>query len=246
MQGGLSAASFIDMNALPDWLRSPEEQRQQGHPLQPQGYSGNASSQRQAPFGIAGRPETQRPPVPSRPRSGMGFQEESEVAANVFASMLGVASNAPYLPGQPSQTEQGQWQAVQQPQAQQGMVSPSRSPQPGNGTAPSQPGMPHGPDPLSGMAGMPMPNAYPGAGQNSTYGDIPPWQVNGPTNYPGNAAMNMGGYPANGQGMSPSSPDQRMNMQPEPTIYNQESAKPRTKPAKRSIFELIRDWLSRN
>lgn len=246
VHGGLSAASFIDMNALPDWLRSPEEQRQQGHPLQPQGYSNNPSSQRQAPFGTSGRPEGVRPPVPSRPRSGMGYQEESEVAANVFASMLGVASNAPYLPGQPQQSGQRQTAQQQQAQQQPAMASPLLSPQPGNGTAPSQLEVQQGPDPLAGMARTAIPNVYPGPGQNSMYGSIPQWQGNGPTNYPGDAAMNMGGFPANRQAMPPSSPNNRLNMQPEPTMNNQESAKPQSKPAKRSIFELIRDWLSRN
>jgi hypothetical protein len=247
-QSGLSAASFIDMNALPDWLRSPEEQRQQGHPLQPQGYSVNAPYQAQAPFANPGRQEALRPPVPSRPRSGMGLQEESEVAANVFASMLGVASAAPYLAGQPqpAMPVPGQWQAATQPQPQQSMLPPARSPQPGNGVTPSLPGTLQGPDSLPGTSGSAMPGAYPNSGQNSMYGAMPQWQGNSSTSYPGDMAMNIGGYPANRPGMPPSSPDNRIGMVPEQAMNNQDQSKPQTKPAKRSIFELIRDWLSRN
>jgi len=68
---------------------------------------------RQANFGVPARPENAR--VPSRPRSEMGPYEESEVAANVFASMLGVASAAPHLPGQ----QRGQVPESMQPPVQQ-------------------------------------------------------------------------------------------------------------------------------
>jgi hypothetical protein len=239
MQGGLAAASFIDMNALPDWLRSPEEQRQQGHPLQPQRYSVNPPYQVPAPFANAGRPDALHPPVPSRPRSGMGIQEESEVAANVFASMLGVAAAAPYLPGQAQQGVQGEWQAAQQPQVHQHMVPPSLSPRPSSGTGSSTQAIPQGPDSISGMTGMANQGAYQGSSQNSMYGAMPQWQGNGPSSYPGSTGMNMGEYPANRQGMLPSSPENMLGSA-------QEQVKPQSKPAKRSIFEAIRDWLSRN
>src|SRR5207248_11411116 len=39
--------------------------------------------------------------VPSRPRGEMASHEQSEVAANVFSSMLGVASTAPSFSSQP-------------------------------------------------------------------------------------------------------------------------------------------------
>jgi hypothetical protein len=80
----ISAQSLIDVNALPDWLRSGtnpgQGQRQQAAPAA-------------RTFNIPPRVESVR--VPSRPRSEMGSHEQSEAAANVFASMLGVASPAP-------------------------------------------------------------------------------------------------------------------------------------------------------
>ncbi|HEX6484230.1 MAG TPA: hypothetical protein VF043_35750 [Ktedonobacteraceae bacterium] len=93
--GNLTGASLIDMNSLPGWLRSSEE----GHGTQ-QGSMGNS---RPAPFGTTPRGENVR--VPSRPRAEIGPYDSSEVAANVFSSMLGVASSAPYYP---SGSQQGQ------------------------------------------------------------------------------------------------------------------------------------------
>jgi hypothetical protein len=221
MQGGLSAASFIDMNALPDWLRSPDEQRQGGHPLQPQGYSANAPYQVQAPFAGPGRPDALRPSVPGRPRSGMGTQEESEVAANVFASMLGVASATPNFSGQPQQAGDG---------------NETRSAQPMGG-------MPQSLAPGVGGAGtaMPAPGINTGAGQNSMYGVMPQWQTNGTNSAASYADPSMGEYGRYGQGMqqSSSSPDVMMGMK-------QEQAKSQAKAGKRSIFEAIRDWLFHN
>ena len=85
----ISASSFIDMDALPAWLRSAEEQRNGG------GVNGmrNGNSNDQNRPGAAGAPaRVENIRVPSRPRAEMPSLEESAVAANVFASMLGVAS----------------------------------------------------------------------------------------------------------------------------------------------------------
>lgn len=76
---GMSAGSLIDMNAMPAWLRNAES-------------SQNAASAR--PGQVPARP------VPSRPRHEGAPLEQSEAAANVFASMLGVAASTPALPGQ--------------------------------------------------------------------------------------------------------------------------------------------------
>jgi hypothetical protein len=85
--GGLTGASLIDMNALPAWLRSSEAQQQTGMPAM-----GEA---RPVSNGMNPRVDMR---VPSRPRGEMIAHEQSEVAANVFSSMLGVASSAPYFP----------------------------------------------------------------------------------------------------------------------------------------------------
>ena len=96
MNNNLGAASLIDANALPDWLRSSEEQRP-GMASYPQ-QQNPAEYPRQTTFGVQPRSDSMR--VPSRPRAEMGYIEESEVAANTFASMLGVASATPNFPGQ--------------------------------------------------------------------------------------------------------------------------------------------------
>ena len=88
--GNLAAASFIDMDALPDWLRA----------------SGDGQPGPDQRGGMAPRVENVR--VPGRPRGAVGPQESSAAAANVFASMLGVSSNAPMLPNQPQPGPQGQ------------------------------------------------------------------------------------------------------------------------------------------
>jgi hypothetical protein len=101
----LTGASLIDVNALPDWMRSPETQQQAGMPP-----IGNA----RPVAGSAPRIENAR--VPSRPRSEMVPLEESEVAANVFSSMLGVSSSAPNF--HPAGT---QWNRPSQPLGFTGM-----------------------------------------------------------------------------------------------------------------------------
>jgi len=118
----LAMGSLIDMNTLPDWLRSAAEaqhsqQRQQGQ---------NSNQQRSSNSGMTNNygtpPRIENIRVPSRPRGEVGASEGSEVAANVFASMLGVASNAP------------QYQAQQQ----QGYAMPSNGQLMGNVAPPNQ------------------------------------------------------------------------------------------------------------
>jgi len=88
-QGGrLEASSVIDMNALPDWLRSSGGGQQSVSETSSQSYS--------APYAGPPRVETLR--VPSRPRGEISSSETSEMAASVFASMLGVASTTPNFP----------------------------------------------------------------------------------------------------------------------------------------------------
>ena len=91
----VAAPSLIDVNALPEWLRPGAEQGQGG-------ATPAASAARS--FNVPPRVENVR--VPSRPRGEMGSREQSEAAANVFASMLGVASPVPnfppQMPGNPS------------------------------------------------------------------------------------------------------------------------------------------------
>src|SRR5205085_6321613 len=154
----LSAASFIDMDALPDWLRPAEDQRQnEALSARQRGVADNAG---QAPFGAPARPDNMR--VPSRPRGEAGPHEESEVAANVFASMLGVASPAPYFPGQQARDASGRPQVpTPPPQSQQPMGSGTgyAGAQPMQGNVQGPGGYPMGP--MTGGPGMPPQQAMP-------------------------------------------------------------------------------------
>ncbi len=95
----ISASSLVDANALPDWLRAGANQGQgQEYGQRPQ-EAPPADAINRVPtrsFNVPPRVENMR--VPSRPRGEMGPREQSEVAANVFASMLGVASPVPNFP----------------------------------------------------------------------------------------------------------------------------------------------------
>jgi hypothetical protein len=168
--GGLSGASLIDANVLPEWLRNADQQ-QAGMPP-----AGNA---RPAGYGVTPRAESVR--VPSRPRAEMSPHEQSEVAANVFSSLLGVASAAPNIPptyapsGNAAASQQAfqgggqyqgpQWNASYQQQAGPGGVPPAQGYNQYAGAYQA------GGYPMGGQPGMPQqpPLAYgpPNAGQRS-------------------------------------------------------------------------------
>jgi hypothetical protein len=158
---GLAGSSLIDPNAVPGWLRSLDVQQQSS--VQSTG------NMRPHPSGIAPRIENAR--VPSRPRGEIVPQEQSEVAANVFSSVLGVSSSAPYFPP----TEAGsQWQA-----SAQDATFPSQGFQNG----PSQPpaGMQwNAPVKPPGTTGGPQAQAYNSVGGNVSYTGMPQQPPNGP------------------------------------------------------------------
>jgi hypothetical protein len=83
-QGRMAAGSLIDQSSLPQWLRNAENEQT--------GMAASASA--------AGHTRGEGIRVPGRPRGEASPQEQSEAAANVFASMLGVAASAPVIPGQ--------------------------------------------------------------------------------------------------------------------------------------------------
>lgn len=167
MPNNLAAGSLIDMNALPDWMRTNEEQQPGMMPYPPQ--QNPAGYPRQTSFGVPSRPENMR--VPSRPRAEMGYVEESEVAANTFASMLGVASVTPNFPGQQPRDASGPSQPLSQPL--QNM--PSGSMQGQQVPSAAIPGMPPNQNYGSAQGGTPagyqmgqMPNNVPGMQPGST------------------------------------------------------------------------------
>jgi hypothetical protein len=194
--------------------------------------------------------------VPNRPRNEMNSTDNSEIAANVFASMLGVASATPQYPNQPANgplpTQNGPYPGSQGPQnalsqKPQGMPSPA-APGMGSGIYAQSPSMPTGTPP----------SAY-GAQNNqySTSTGTPPLAYGAQNGYQG--GMYQGGMsgmntPGSSQGSGPFGNASAMNSMgssssPYPgngpgtgSLYSSasEEQKP-AKPAKRSFFETLRD-----
>lgn len=209
--GGMSAGSLVDMNAMPTWLKNSEN-------AQPgAGQSAGARS-------VPARAEGMR--VPSRPRGNMDAQgQNSEAAAHVFSSMLGVAASTPQLPGAPGhqlgvapgQQPQTAWQSPQQlagrqaSQVWQAPISP----------IPQERHMGNTPTP------SPMPYNT-SAGQPGVYGNMQPYP--GPVGN-GEANRPIPGQSAPGFGYTPGSG---------PTVNRQSGGI--EEPKKKSLFEAIRDF----
>lgn len=217
--GFLAAPSLIDPNALPAWLRPANG------PAAPGAY---------------GPPRAENVRVPSRPRGEQGPQEGSEVAANVFASMLGVASAAPNFP------------------APQGLQSGPISPMPQAPTTPQTPGMPNAQPSMSASmapAGSGQYGSYAmnNATQTTPYG---PQSMNNtqnaaPRGYPGNIPAGMNAMPQPGM-PQPMMPQPMMGVQQMPSgmtgnaMMGEQSANANGKAAKHGILETIRSWFFRS
>lgn len=160
--GGMAAGSLIDLGSMPEWLRNSDN---------PQPGAGARPGQ------VPARPEGMR--VPSRPRNEIAPQGQSEVAANVFASMLGVAASAPALPGQDFAQVNNLGVAQGQPvspfqQAQPsipGWQSPVQQPAAGQG---AQPQMWQVSGPVPAFGASPTPNAYVPGEQPGVAGGMQP------------------------------------------------------------------------
>lgn len=222
--GALSAASFIDENSLPNWLRT--EQSSQGP----------ASTGRSGTLHAAPRPDNVR--VPSRPRSEINTSEGSEVAANVFTSMLGPAPASPNFSG-PAPTNQ--------PNA--GFSSPSAMPQ---GMAPSPQYPPMMGEAMPGDPFNQAPNRAP-SGMLGVSGSAPlPPQgtlgVAGPPPMRGNQGGYDPGYPAGGYPPTQMGPGQQRQMnQPRYMTGNTGGQKAAAKPAKRGgLFSAIQKLFFRS
>lgn len=229
--GNLSAASFIDGNALPEWLRdgigeTPGGRGNAALPPTP-GLAADTRYARQGPFAVPPRVENMR--VPNRPRGELVPPEESEAAANVFA-MLGVASVSPQFPGQAAYDTPGR--SLQQPAPFQGIPSGWQQAQPQSmvpqGMQQPTPGYAGG-SPMSYLSGPgPMPMGNQGQGGQGGYavGQQPapgsePVAIQLPTNLSGAAR--------------PIEPAMAGRAQPQQQV----------KPAKRGFLETVREWFSR-
>ncbi len=239
---GLTPGSLIDMDALPAWLRNADLTPQSGGYGSPimQGNSGAYGSQSsQGTPGSLPRVENMR--VPNRPRAEMAPLEQSEVAANVFSSMLGVASNSPTYPAAPM----GDYASMQQNfQAQPYQHSPEP-----RFAAPAQ-SMPTGQTGSQAFPGMQQaPASMTWNGQQGQTGQI--GQAGQPGSQQGinpNAQNGYVGYPS---ALSPQ-PSSQMYASPDAsgmgqagagnTGLAQTGAATGTKPARRGFFETIREW----
>ncbi len=214
--------------------------------------------------GVAGPGRVENMRVPNRPRNEMSLAgNTSEAAANVFASMLGVASTAPQYPGQPANAPQMQGGQYGSPQNPPMAPSPTASPMgtnsgiygqgpvgTGSGIYGQGPVNPMGTN--SGIYGQgsvnPMGTGSSGYSaqigyQNSGYqGNIPAGyssaasQGSGSFGNPPPANYAMGGssgYAGGAQGANPGFSG---------TSEDQRAAKP----AKRSFFEALRDLFFRS
>jgi hypothetical protein len=207
---GLAGSSLIDANAVPGWLRSFDAQQQTT--MQSMGNI------RPDPNGTAPHVENVR--VPSRPRAEIVPQEQSEVAANVFSSVLGVASSAPYFPS----TGTGPpWHAPAQEATSPALGFQNVQPQPPAGmqwNAPVQPPGITGAPPAQGY----NPVTYQG-GQQVVY------PTGGNVSYTGMPQQQQ--QPLNGPGMPMETPV--AVQQPDMHVSS-------SKPAKRGFLDTIRSW----
>ena len=229
MNSSLSASSFIDVNALPEWLTAPSSGRFGATSSQEQ----QGANEQQRPVGMPPRSEYVR--VPSRPRNEASSSEDSTIAANAFASMLGVASAAPFFPGQ--QAKDASMGQGQMPAAQS--LPPMQVPQ-GQNMSAAHMGNASIPNPAATWGGPTMqPAPYmtgqPGQPQSGTgFATAQP-----PTGYGMNTSLS---------GMQPPqpSPNSMSGIQKDAAgPMNNGQAKTPAKSAKRGFLSTILDWFSR-
>lgn len=212
----MSAGSLIDMNALPSWLRAVDGQ--------PQGQQ--AGRNVPPPYGTSPRIESAR--VPVRPRAEMMPPDQSEAAASVFSSVLGVASVSPQYPASPAANQQNFASAPASSGAFYGPppASPMAAPSTFNSGQAVPPGAGLAPQPAQGT----IPGSY--AGNNTNV-----YQAGGPNAQ--NPYIANQGQPVPGQ--PPASVMQTGAFQ-----GGQNSAAypagANTRPGKRSFLDTIREW----
>jgi hypothetical protein len=172
-------------------------------------------------------PRVENVRVPNRPRNEINPNETSEVAANVFSSMLGVASSAPSYP---VSSPQPQPSSYQQPRA------PGNSAQPNMGYPMSQSGTP-----TSGSANYAGPNMgaipnTPSLSSNAPQGYAPSNDY-GSSYQGGMSSSQIGNPPSAGMpyGSNTATPGQRTAG----ATNEQKNAK------KRGLFGAILEWLTR-
>jgi hypothetical protein len=214
--GGFAASSFVDSNSLPDWLRSGAGQPSAS--VSPQPSPAMPPQPEPLRTGVYnGPPRVENMRVPSRPRGEASPNDGSEVAANVFASMLGVASAAPQLP--PSSAPQGPYGQPQPNPYAPAQSSPQNSPMGMPGQIPA-----YNTPPMAQQG--PMPNAGPG-----NYG----------ANYTGNLANRTSlGVPSTGA-MTPQAPYNGASApRPNTSVQNDDQQAPKKRGG---LVDTLLGWL---
>lgn len=224
----LSAGSLIDMNSLPEWLRTAEQGTQDGYAPPAYSSSFGGSGVYGTPGGQGTPPRVDSMRVPSRPRPEMAPLEQSEVAANVFSSMLGVASVSSPYPSAPASEYASAQQSFQ-------AMSPSSPPAQGQFPSPAVPSFIQ-----QGQQGssMGVPSSQP-----SAYTAMPPAtpvQGNMPNPYAGHQPAAQQGYFGPTNGPVPMSPNAFQGLPPNEQA--QTAAMAGAKTAKRGFLETIRGW----
>lgn len=215
---GMPASTLLDMNAMPTWMSEGEQRGASANSVQgaPENMSAgslidmgtlpawlkNSDNAQQSAGGRGAQARAEGMRVPSRPRGEVGPQEQSEAAANVFASMLGVSASTPMPAGgqpqannlgvapprPPQQVQPGLpgWQSPQQApvnQAAQPWQSPNQSP-------------PENRPPLSPMPGSYVAGSQVGGMQGQTY----PGTMGNPNMARGPVASGVGGRAGEAEG----------------------------------------------
>jgi hypothetical protein len=112
---GMAAGSLVDMGAMPTWMREGGSSNTPGTPPASGMVAGSLIDMGAMPAWMrnesapppdpgtpapAAQPRNEGMRVPSRPRSEVPAPGQSEAAATIFSSMLGVSASAPVMPGQ--------------------------------------------------------------------------------------------------------------------------------------------------
>ncbi len=245
---GLPAGGLLDMNSMPTWMREGAQNGAQGPQITDQGMAAGSlvdlnsmpAWMRNSDPGLTGssnaggRPgQVPARPVPSRPRNEASTQEQSEVAANVFSSMLGVAASTPTLPGQEYNFPNNMGGAQGQPGQPQ---PPFQQPQPPSWQQAGMPQSHQGAAPVWQMSDITPPsnpNAYPPAAQAGVMGAM---------GYPQNTEQPAWSYSATDRGtLGVSSGAGAGYYNPNPNPGNAQN----TEPKKKGFFDSIRDFFSK-
>jgi len=216
--GGIPGSSLVDVNSAPEWMRQMNPQQSSSGPGVRSPYEPGVPRVPGTPQPniYAGPPKVENVRVPNRPRHEVNANENSEVAANVFSSMLGVASSTPNYPA-PSPQPQPSYQ------------------QPGLAGSSAQAGIPASGSGIYMNSGMGAVPNTPGISSSLPQGYAPGNSYSG-SYQSGMSSAQMGRPPSAHMSQAPSSGPGQRGAAP---TNEQRNVK------KRGLFGAILEWLTR-